>query len=123
MAHRRRRQGQRRCRRQRRPDQELDRLRRVCLCQAEQADLCCDDQQGRQDRAADRCFVPGRRVQRRLGQGSRLLRDPDRPAGRSLVADHCRDLHPDAQGSGRQGCVRGSDQVLQVVVRKGRQDG
>ena len=41
--------------RQYRPDQERDRLCRICLRQAEQADLCRDDQQGRQDRAADRC--------------------------------------------------------------------
>ena len=51
MAGRHRRQGQRRRRQQRRPDQGLDRLRRVRLRQAEQADLHQDDQQGRQDRS------------------------------------------------------------------------
>ena len=81
------------------------------------------DQQGRQDRAADRRSLPGRGVQRRLGQGSRLLRDPDRPAGRGLLADHRGDLHPDAQGRDRQGGLAGSHQVLQVGLREGRQDG
>ena len=60
MAGRRRRQGQRRRLRQYRPDQELDRLRRICLRQAEQADLHGAGQQGRQDRAADR-WRPSRR--------------------------------------------------------------
>ena len=67
--------------------------------------------------------VPGRGVERRLGEGSRLLRDPHRPAGRNLVADHGGDLHPDAQGAGRQGGVRRSRQVLQMGFREGRQDG
>ena len=50
-----------------RPDQELDRLCRICLRQAEQADLHRAGQQGRQDRAADHRSLPGRRFQRRLG--------------------------------------------------------
>ena len=54
---------------------------------------------------ADRRGVPGGRVQRRLGQGARLLRDPHRSARREVVADHRLDLHPDAQGAGRQGRV------------------
>ena len=54
MAGRHRRQGQRRRRQQRRADQGLDRLCRIRLCQAEQADLHQDDQQGRQDGRADR---------------------------------------------------------------------
>ena len=54
MAGRHRRQGQRRRRQQRRQHQGLDRLRRVRLCQAEQADDHQPDQQGRQDRRADR---------------------------------------------------------------------
>ena len=82
-----------------------------------------DDQQGRQDRAADHRSLPGGRLERRLGQGARLLRDPHRPARRRLLADHGGDLHPDAQGCDRQGRRPGSDQVLQVVVREGRQDG
>ena len=81
------------------------------------------DQQGRQDRAADRCLVPGRRFQRRLGEGSRLLRHPHRPARRCVMADYGCDLHPDAQGCDRQGGFAGSHQVLQMVVREGRQDG
>ena len=56
-----RRQGQRRRRQQCRPDQGLDRLRRICLCQAEQADLRQDGQQGRQDRRPDLGVVPGGR--------------------------------------------------------------
>ena len=103
MAGRRRRQGQRRRRRQCQPDQEFDRLCRIRLCQAEQADLRRGDQQGRQDRAADDCGIPGRGRQCRLGWRQELLRDPDRPARRSVMADHRRDLHPDAQGRDRQG--------------------
>ena len=97
------RQGQRRRRRQCQPDQELDRLCRIRLCQAEQADLRRGDQQGRQDRAADHRSVPGGGGECRLGRRQELLRHPDRPARRSLVADHRRDLHPDAQGCDRQG--------------------
>ena len=33
------------------------------------------------------------------GQRARLLPDPDRPAGRQVLADHRRDLHPDAQAA------------------------
>src|ERR1700739_4048912 len=80
VADRRRRQGQRRRLRQHQPDQEFDRLCRVCLCQAEQADLHRHGEQGRQDRAADRRGIPGGRLQRRLGEGAGLLRDPYRPA-------------------------------------------
>ena len=71
MAGRHRRQGQRRRRQQRRPDQGLDRLRRIRLRQAEQADLHQDDQQGRQDRRADRGGLPGGRRQCRLEVGRR----------------------------------------------------
>ena len=60
-------------------------------------------QQGRQDRAADQRSLPGGRRQRRLGQCAGLLPDPDRPAGRQVLADRRLDLHPDAQGCGRQG--------------------
>ena len=66
VAGRHRRQGQRRRRQQRRQHQGLDRLRRVRLRQAEQADLRQDDQQGRQDGCADLGGLPGRRRQRRL---------------------------------------------------------
>ena len=77
MAGRHRRQGQRRRRQQRRPDQGLDRLRRICLCQAEQADQHQADQQGRQDRCADRAVVHGRRRRRGLGRHARLRRGAD----------------------------------------------
>ena len=52
--------------------------------------------------------VPGRRRQRRLGQGSRLLRDPDRSAGRRVLADRRRDLHPDPQAAAGPGGGRRS---------------
>src|SRR5882724_1908796 len=39
------------------------------------------------------------------------------------MADHGGDLHPDAQGAGRQGGVRRGHQVLQMGFRQGRQDG
>ena len=45
--------------------------------------------------------LQGRRRRRRLGQ--ELLPDPDQPAGRAVVADHRRHLHPDAQGAGQAG--------------------
>jgi len=63
-------------------------------------------QQGWQDRAADRCRLPSCRGQCRLGKRRRLLSYPHRPAGRSFLADHRGDLHPDAQGAHRQGGVR-----------------
>ncbi len=53
MAGRPRRQGQRRRRQQRCADQGLDRLRRIRLCQAEQADVLQADQPGRQDCCSD----------------------------------------------------------------------
>ena len=80
MAGRHRRQGQRRRRQQRRQHQELDRLRRVCLCDAEQADLHQDDEQGRQDRCPDLGSFPGRGCQCQLEVAARLRRDPRQPA-------------------------------------------
>ena len=41
--------------------------------------------------------LPGRRRQRRLEQPAGLRRHPDQPAGRPVLADHGRDLHPDLQ--------------------------
>ena len=73
--------------------------------------------------AADRRSLPGGRRQRRLGQGSRLLRDPDRPARRQVLADHGGDLHPHAQGRHRQGGLAGSHQVLPLGVQERRQGG
>ena len=61
-------------------------------------------EQGRQDGRPELEVVPGGRRQRRLEAGTGLRRDPDRPAGRGLVADHRRDLHPDAQEAA--GCRR-----------------
>ena len=75
MADRHRRQGQRRRRQQRRRHQGRDRLCRIRLRQAEQADLRRHDQRGRQDGRADDRSLPGRRRQRRLGEGPRLLPD------------------------------------------------
>ena len=49
--------------------QRLDRLRRICLRQAEQADDSQHDQQGRQDGRAEQCVLPGGGRQRRLGKG------------------------------------------------------
>ena len=46
-----------------------DRLRRIRLRQAEQADLRGHDQRGRQGGRADDRSLPGRRRQRRLGHG------------------------------------------------------
>ena len=69
VAGRHRRQGQRRRRQQRRPDQGLDRLCRIRLRQAEQAELHQDAQQGRQDRRPDDRSVPGRGRQCRLEFG------------------------------------------------------
>ena len=62
--------------------QRLDRLRRVRLRQAEQADLHQDGQQGRQDGCADLGSLPGRRRQCRLEVAARLRRrsSPTSPA-------------------------------------------
>ncbi len=60
-------------------------------------------QQGRQDSPADHCVLPGRGGERRLGQGAWLPRDPDRSAGRAVLADHGCDVHPHAQAADRQG--------------------
>ena len=47
--------------------------------------------------------VPGGGGQCRLGQGRGLLPDPDRSGGRRQLADHRRQLHPDARR--QQGCT------------------
>ncbi len=56
------------------------------------------DQQGRQDHPADQRSLPGCRLECRLDQRARLLPDPDRPAGRQVLADRRFDVHPVAQG-------------------------
>ena len=52
-----------------------------------------------------------------------LRRGPDQRAGRGLVADRGRDLHPDAQAAAGCGGRRRSAQVLRLGLRQGRQDG
>jgi hypothetical protein len=106
MAGRRRRQGQRRRRRQRR--QTKNSIGYVEYAYAKQNKLTYAKMINKAGKTVQPTIasVPGRGRQRRLGQGARLLRDPDRPAGRSLLADHRGDLHPDAQGADRQGGVR-----------------
>ena len=42
-------------------------------------------------------------AQCRLVEGARLLPAADRPAGQGQLADHRRDLHPDAQAAGQAG--------------------
>ena len=117
------RQGQRRRRRQCQPDQEFDRLCRIRLRQAEQADL-----RAVINKAGKSCSRPLRRSRppppTPTGPGSRTIRHPDRPAGRSLLADHRRDLHPDAQGAATdKAAAKEAHQVLHLGLREGRQDG
>ena len=80
------------------------------------------DQQGRQGGRADRRNLPGRRRQRRLevqpGFGVILTNEPG-----ADLADHRRDLHPDAQAAAGCGRVARSPQVLRLGLRQGRQDG
>ena len=123
VAGRHRRQGQRRRRQQRRQHQGFDRLRRVRLCAAEQADLHQDGQQGRQDRGADLGSVPGRGGQCQLEVAARLRRDPRQPARRQVVADDGGDLDPGLQAAGRCGRHRRGAQVLRLGLQERRQDG
>ncbi len=51
--------------------------------------------------AAGHGFGAGGCGECRLGENPGLPRHPDEPAGRWLVADHRRDLHPDAQAADR----------------------
>ena len=120
LADRRGRQGQRRRRRLRRPPAQLDRLRRVRLRQAEQDDLRADAERRRPVRRAGRQRLQGRRRRRRLVQ--ELLPDPDQPAGRGVLADHRRHLHPDAQGAGQAGAGRRRAEVLRLGLQERRQD-
>ena len=98
-----RRQGQRRRRQQRRHHRRRDRLCRIRLRRAEQADLRQHDQQGGQDGRADHGGLPGRSRQRRLGQRAGLLSDPGQSAGRQVVADDRRDVHSHVQEAGQCG--------------------
>ncbi len=68
--------------------QGRDRLCRIRLRQAEQDDLRRHGQQGRQDGRAERRSLPGRRRQRRLGQGRpAIYLILIEPAGRGYLAD------------------------------------
>ena len=76
-----------------------DRLCRVRLRRAEQADFRQHGQQGGQGGRADDGGVPGRSRQRRLGPRAGLLSHPGQSAGRQVVADDRRHIHSLAQGS------------------------
>ena len=49
--------------------------------------------------------------------------DPDRSAGRRVLADDRRDLHPDVQEAGRRRGLQRRAEILQLGLRQGRQDG
>ena len=57
------------------------------------------DQQGRQGGRAECGLVPGCRRQRRLELGAGLRLDPRQPAGRRVLADGWRDVHPRSTSS------------------------
>ena len=52
-----------------------------------------------------------------------VLPGADRPAGQGIMADHRRDLHPDAQGAGQAGERDQVAEVLRLGLRQRRQDG
>ena len=80
-------------------------------------------QQGRQGRRAESRGLPGRRRQRRLGKAPGLLPDPHQPAGRRQLADHRRQLHPDAQAAARPEPRQDGAQVLRLGLQERRRDG
>ena len=103
MAGRHRRQGQRRRLQQRRPDQGLDRLRRIRLRAAEQDGVGRHDQQGRQDASTPTAAAfQAAAANADWAKSDRLLRHPDQPAGREVLADRRRDLHPDVSAAERR---------------------
>ena len=104
-------------------DPGRDRLPRICLCDAEQAHLYGHDEQGGQEGRADHAVLPIGRGQCRLGARAGLLSNPDRPAGRQLLADHSLDLHPDAKAAAGSRRSYRSLEVLQLGLRQRRQDG
>ena len=57
-------------------------------------------------RPARRRHVPGGRRIRRLEERAGLLPDPHRPAGQDELADHRRELHPDAAEAGQAARTR-----------------
>ena len=69
---------------------------------------------------AGRQRLQGGRRRRRLVQD--LLPGADQPARRRVVADHRRDLHPDAQDAGQAGAGRRHAQVLRLGLQERRQD-
>ncbi len=64
--------------------------------------------------------LQGRRSQRRLEQGSRLLSHPHRPGRQECVAHQRRHVHPHAQEAGQAREREGSPQVLRLGLRTGR---
>ena len=87
--------------------------------QAEQALARDHAEQGRSVRRAERRDVCRGCRRCRLVE-VRVLRDPDQRAGRQVVADHQRDLHPHAQGAGQARAGRRSAEVLRVGLRQRR---
>ena len=73
--------------------------------------------------AARRRDLPGRRRVRRLEGRARLLPDPDRPARQDQLADHGRELHPDARQAGQAAERRRSPQVLRLGAEERPEDG
>jgi phosphate transport system substrate-binding protein len=99
------------------------RLCRIRLRQAEQADLHRPRQRRRQRRsqptvAAFQAAAANADWSKEPG----YYADPDRPAGRRLLADHRRDLHPHAETA--QGCRRRGRgaEILQLVLRQWREE-
>ena len=106
-----------------RAHQGRDRLRRIRLCQAEQARLHHADQQGRQGGRAHHRLVRRRRRQRQLGRRSRLRRDPDQRSRRGDLADHQRDVRAHAQAAERSGRRQRGVEILRLGLCQRRQDG
>ena len=105
VADRRRRQGQRRRRRVRAAPAELDRLRRVRLRQAEQDDAtrCCRTRPATSSRPTPTTSRPPPPAPTGARRFYQVLTDQP---GKDSLADHRRDLHPDAQGAGQAGAAR-----------------
>ena len=78
---------------------------------------------GRAVRAARRRHVPGGRRVRRLEERAGLLPDPDRPAGQDQLADHRRELHPDAAEAGQAAERRRGAEILRLGVEERPEDG
>ncbi len=60
---------------------------------------------------------------RRLEERPRVLSDSDRPAGQDELADHRRELHPDAAEAGQAPECRRSAEVLRLGVQERPEDG